>query len=142
MVSPEAKAQDLLPDLVVQPSSLEDTEYDSQTLSGRTLLRLSTGVANIGAGPLEVRSSGLDSADRREVVQRVYDFDGGWSESFAGAFIYHPTHGHFHFEDWVTFRLREALPDGGVGAAVAESDKVSFCLLDLLITEFRLRKFR
>ncbi|MBL8000966.1 MAG: hypothetical protein JNL05_03300 [Flavobacteriales bacterium] len=70
------------------------------------------------------------------VVQRVYKKVGNsmqFYERFAGTMTYHPSHGHNHVDDWVTFSLRLEIPGEpnplnwpivGTGA------KVGFCLMD------------
>ncbi len=70
------------------------------------------------------------------VVQRVYRKVGNsmqFYERFAGTMTYHPSHGHNHVDDWVTFSLRLQVPNEpnplnwpivGTGA------KVGFCLMD------------
>src|SRR5262245_6346830 len=128
--SSPAAAQAKLPDLIVRPEVLHQTEIDVQTLPGCELLRLATATANVGRGPLEIRGGAILSATEREVAQRIYRFDGTWFDRLAGVFTYHPSHGHVHFDDWTVFRLRAVREDGGAGDIVAEGSKVSFCLLD------------
>jgi hypothetical protein len=124
---------DLLPDLVVEPQQSFVTRIDTGTLAGRTLLRLSTATANVGAGRLEIRARSVIDATSREVVQRIYRSDGSYSERLAGTFTHHPEHAHFHFDGWTEFGLREIDPDGAIGALVAGGAKQSFCLLDLVV---------
>jgi hypothetical protein len=124
---------DLLPDVAIDPRHSFVTRIDARTLPGRTLLRLSTATANVGQGPLEIRASRVIDATRREVVQRIHRSDGSFTERLAGTFTHHPAHGHFHFDDWAAFRLREIAPDGAIGGVVAGGAKQSFCLLDLLV---------
>jgi hypothetical protein len=130
MVPAAVAAPDRLPDLIVRPELLRVTDIDRATMPGRELLRLTAGAANIGTGPLEVRGGVLLSPTTSEVMQRIYRTDGTWFDRLAGAFTYHPEHGHVHFDDWMTFRLRRAPGDGAIGDVVAEGEKVSFCLLD------------
>lgn len=130
---PNAAATDLLPDLVVWADASQNYLYgwylDRERLPGRTLLRLSSATANIGAGPLELIGSSLTP----EVFQRVQRSDGGQYDMAAGAFTFHPEHGHIHFDDWLAFNLRAALPDGAVGPIVISGDKTSSAILDLQI---------
>jgi Lysyl oxidase len=126
-------SDDLLPDVIVVPDALAEIRLDAETLPGRRLLRLSAATPNIGPGPLEIRGSTLLSADRQEVVQRVYRSDGTFWDRAAGTSTYHPTHAHIHFEDWAVYRLRTLLPDGAAGQVVAQGSKTSFCLLDLAV---------
>jgi hypothetical protein len=128
-----AQPFELLPDVVIEPRNSFVTRIDTTTLPGRTLLRLSTATANIGEGRLEIRARSVIDATQREVVQRIYRSDGSFSERLAGTFTHHPEHGHFHFDDWTAFGLREIDADGEIGALVAGGAKQSFCLLDLVI---------
>lgn len=134
-VASTAFAESLLPDLIVRPELLHQTEIDRQTEPGRELLRLTTGTANRGLGPLELRGGAVLGATEAEVNQRVYRTDGTWFDRLAGVFTYHPSHGHVHFDDWTVFRLRESLENDGVGEVVAQGSKVSFCLLDFAIVD-------
>lgn len=123
---------DLLPDLVVDGAALSETRIDYSTLPGRRLLRLTTSTPNIGAGALEVRGSTIVAPDAQEVLQRIYRADGSYWDRLAGTFEYHPTHGHTHFDGWAVYRLRERSAEGAVGAILAQGDKTSFCLLDIV----------
>ena len=67
-----AQPVDLLPDAVIEPRNSFVTRIDTTTIPGRTLLRLSTATANVGAGRLELRARAVIDATHREVVQRIY----------------------------------------------------------------------
>ena len=123
-VSPVA----LLPDMTPWVSQSKGFLYD-WTIQGNDL-RLSTAMANIGTGRMELRG-GATHGDTQDVYQRVYEPNGSYTDLLAGEFQYHPEHGHIHFDEFAEFRLREVLPGGGVGAVVAAGEKVSFCLLDV-----------
>jgi hypothetical protein len=123
------EAKVLRPDLIVVPKYLKDTAIDKQKIQGRTLLRLSTGVANIGLGPLEI-FGGKVVGNQQEVWQRIYRSDGTSYKMPVGYFVYHPTHRHIHFEDFAIFRLRTVQADNSPGPVVAEGAKTSFCLRD------------
>ena len=118
----------LLPDLT---PLLTDTDSNifSWSVHGNEL-RLTTTLANIGEGALEIRG-GDTTGDVQDVIQRIFDSDGSYEDRLAGEFRYHSNHGHTHFEDFAEFRLLEVLPDGGVGDVVSTADKVSFCLIDV-----------
>jgi hypothetical protein len=123
-------AEDLLPDIFVRASDLYIHDIDSGSLPGRYLFRLANGTANRGPGMLYLRNSGLDSANKVIVNQRIFRTDSTWWERLAGSFVFHPSHEHTHFEDWCDYRIREMLPDLGVGPVVAMTEKVSFCIID------------
>lgn len=125
---------DLLPDIITNPATLTDTEIVDNVVSGRIHLRLSNSTPNIGDGPLEVygvepKHDGEGDATQ-PVNQRIYRSDDSYYDREAGFFEYHPEHHHTHLQDWSRYRLREILPNDGVGDVVAEGDKTSFCLLD------------
>jgi Lysyl oxidase/Bacterial pre-peptidase C-terminal domain len=132
--SRETPAVSQLPDLIVLADAsqgyLYDWYLDSNSMPGRTLLRLSNATGNIGSGPLEIRGGSVIGADRQQVFQRVYDTDGGYTDLQAGTFIYHAEHGHVHFEDFLQYNLRRVTPIDGVGEIVSSGVKTSFCLED------------
>ena len=118
----------LLPDLM--PWVDEGRVYlYGWTIQGSDL-RLSTAVANVGTGALEIRG-GTIQGETQDVLQRIYNADGTFTDHLAGTFIYHAEHGHLHFEDFAQFRVRAVLPDGGVGEVLASGSKVSYCLIDV-----------
>lgn len=127
-----AGGRELLPDIIVDESYLYDWDVTTTIEPGKTHLRLSNGTANIGNGPLHlfgVEPGATDST--QDVMQRVYLDDDSYYDRLAGRFIYHPEHGHIHFEDWAIYRLREVVDSNGVGDLIAEGSKTSFCILDL-----------
>ncbi|HEX2295034.1 MAG TPA: lysyl oxidase family protein [Actinomycetota bacterium] len=91
-------------------------------------LRFDTIVGNAGAGAFELAYM----LHKRHVVsatQRVYRSDGSFGDRFAVRSELHPTHAHFHVQDFYTSRLWTAGPGGErVGEApVARGDKNGFC---------------
>jgi Ca2+-binding RTX toxin-like protein len=118
----------LLPDLTPWVSQARGFVYDWDIQGSE--IRLTTAMANVGDGRLELRGGAING-DTQQVYQRIYQDDGSFSDVLAGAFIYHSAHGHIHFEDFAEYRLREVLPDGGVGDVLTAGEKVSFCLLDV-----------
>jgi hypothetical protein len=106
---------------------------DAGTITGRALLRLTTAVANLGDGPLELRGGNSRPDGTQEVYQRVYDNGGGSTERLAGSFTFHPEHGHIHFDDFTSYNVREMTAGGGVGPVLRSGQKISFCLFDQTI---------
>jgi Lysyl oxidase len=111
----------------------------------KTLLRLTTEIANVGNGPLEVYPSALsadcdgdgDPVNDRDASQRVFDDtngSGGFepgadavaAERQVGCMRYHAAHDHWHVLDFARYELRREAD----GRLVAASRKVGFCLLD------------
>ena len=121
----------LLPDIISYASVAQGFMYDwtpdQLQIPGRTLMRVSTATANVGAGKLELRGTAANPA----VLQRIYNLNGTWSERLAGTFTFHPTHGHLHFDGWLQFHLRAVTAGNGVGDIIAAGDKTSFAIIDL-----------
>jgi len=135
-----AQPVDLLPDITVTKEHLYDNEI--RFSDSHRYLRLSNATPNIGDGKLYLYGVEPGHPDgTQDVMQRVYRSDGSFYDRFAGTFMYHPEHDHIHFEDWAVYRLREQLPEGGVGDIVAQGEKTSFCILDLEIHDASLPNF-
>ncbi len=128
-----ASAHPQLPDLLPWANRRRGYVYgwnlDRTEQPGHLLLRLTTAIANIGAGPLELRG-GAHTTTGQNVYQRIYNDNQTYSDHLAGTFTYHPAHHHTHFDDFSSYRLRTILPNGGVGKTVAGGTKTSFCLTD------------
>jgi len=97
-------------------------------------LRYTHNIANAGPGPLEIQPSYNEASGNYQGLQHIYSLDsrsGQWSISrksrVAGAFVFHPEHGHFHFP-MAAFGLHSVASDGGVGAPVMPSSKIGFCI--------------
>ena len=140
-IAGQAAAQtDLLPDIIIDPSHLFDNQIRIE--GGQRVLRLSNGTANIGDGPLHLYGVFPDNGDgTQDVRQRIFRTDGSFWDRDAGQFTYHSSHGHIHFDDWCTYRLREIVGNDGVGDIIAEGSKTSFCLIDLAIYDSTLPNF-
>jgi len=126
---------DLLPDMIVDPTFLNDYEIRDDIKPGKVHIAFSNATANIGEGPLHIygakpKEKHGDEHTTQAVKQRIFRSDGSHFNRKAGEFVYHPTHNHTHFEGWAIYRLREVLPFDGVGDVVGTSKKTSFCLLD------------
>jgi hypothetical protein len=123
-------AVDLLPDLVAVQWALYENQETTSIQPGRTHLKLSQLTANIGDGKLYFWG-GPDNGDgTQDVFQRVFRDDATWYDLQAGVFVFHPAHGHVHFEGWAIYRIREILPGDGVGPILASGQKTSFCVFD------------
>jgi len=133
----------LMPDLIALSNEQDQMIVTKE--GGKTLLRLTTEIANVGNGPLEVFPSATGSdcdangsaTDDRDAYQRFFadtngsggyepDADGVASERQFGCLHYHAAHGHWHLLDFAHYELRR---DPG-GRLVSRSTKIGFCLVD------------
>ena len=94
--------------------------------SGQKLLRFSTRTWNSGDGPLELRARETGTSGQN-VYQRVFLSDGGYHDVLAGTFVWHPTHNHFHFNDYALYILQ---PVNAPGGSKKEGAKTTFCIMD------------
>jgi hypothetical protein len=151
----------LLPDLTISWYAIINyqngpNEY-SQTGNGADngRLKLTGSTPNIGYGSFTVRGSdyflcGTDTivdpnrnptcsngnSPTNLLTQRVYKKMGNtmtYEDHWAGGQTFHPTHGHNHVDDWVSFTLRledANNPDTLSWAIVGVGSKIGFCLMD------------
>ncbi|MGB7342836.1 MAG: DUF4347 domain-containing protein [Pirellulaceae bacterium] len=124
----DSTVPDYLPDMLpIASTLLQNLSIDTSEIPGRELLRFSTEVANGGDGPLEIWGGSV-SGNSQQVFQRIYQADGGYRDQLAGEFVYHPGHGHIHFEGFATYDLILTDTSGNV---VASGGKTSFCLINI-----------
>jgi len=117
----------LLPNLVALPARDITLVPNSAVQDGWTI-RFTTTTWNSGKGPLELVAGAVESDSlRRRVDQRVYRADGSYYTHFAGSFVYHPSHNHFHFERYARYILQ---PINAPGASVKSGTKTTFCVMD------------
>jgi hypothetical protein len=130
---PAVEATPLLPDITPLTNKQKGYVYhwrlDRTEKPGRTLLRLTSSMANLGAGPLELRGGAVVDG-KQQVHQRIFDDQGNFTDRLAGHFTHHAAHHHTHFDDFAQYNLRNVTATGGVGRAVRSGKKVSFCLTD------------
>lgn len=88
-------------------------------------LRFASTTWNNGSGPLELRA-GEVSTDGQNVYQRVFLDNGGYYDRLAGTFLFHPEHGHFHFENFARYSLEPI----DVSTTPPPSSKITFCVMD------------
>jgi hypothetical protein len=98
-------------------------------------LFFSNTVWNGGPGPLELRAVNNATTGLTEAYQQIWTHapDGTtqvYSERHVGTFVFHPAHGHWHFEDFARYELRKVRTNGNIGAVLRSTDKVSFCILE------------
>jgi Lysyl oxidase len=99
-----------------------------QDMSGAPQLLFSATTWNNGDGPLVLVAGETDPATlKQKVYQRVFLSDGTFYDRVAGDFVWHPSHNHFHFEDYAVYTLQ---PFNAPGASARTSAKTSFCVMD------------
>lgn len=96
------------------------------------VLRASTSVANVGAGPLH-----LIGEDDGQTVQEVYRRNASpETVPVGGEFNPHPSHGHIHFDDYAQMRLVSKTSacdywkNRDPSCIVSAGDKISFCVME------------
>src|SRR2546423_2981272 len=128
-------ATQLLPDLMPWANAsrgyLYNWSIDTLTMPGHTLLRLTAANANVGAGVMQLVGGAPNGDGTQQVNQRIFNSDGTFTDRLAGNFVYHPTHHHFHFENFCEYDLLARPDDNSVGSLVAGGSKTSFCLEDV-----------
>src|SRR5262245_44207365 len=78
-----------------------------QDMSGAPQLMFSATTWNNGDGPLVLVAGETDPATlKQKVYQRVFLSDGTFYDRVAGDFVWHPSHNHFHFEDYAVYTLQ------------------------------------
>ena len=122
----------LLPDLRTKlPSGL----YIQTLENGDRLLRLANTIWNAGEGPLELEGFINAKSQKTLVKQHIYTADGGVLEHLVGEFVWHPTHNHWHFDDFTIYELWALDENGEMDRVVASSDKLSYCIIDTQIVD-------
>lgn len=122
---------DLLPDLVPLPAS----DLVVRREGGEIVLKFSTTYYNQGEGPLELRGDPETAGQRgeveRDVLQRIYRKDGTYRDVRSGTFLWHQSHLHYHFADFVYYDLKAADADVEIEAFDGIREKSTFCVRDV-----------
>jgi hypothetical protein len=92
---------------------------------------------NGGSGPLVIQPVYHPASGNYHGIQYIYSFSGGtWTLvqqiPIAGIFIFDSDHAHFHFP-FTSYGLYAVTANGGIGAPVALSPKIAFCINDSFI---------
>jgi hypothetical protein len=119
-----AQVVELRPNL--RPFPALDLRLGTSLSTGGTEIRFSTRSWNKGVGPLELVAGEVVSSGQN-VYQRVYNSDGTYQDYFAGTFVYHPAHNHFHFNDYALYSLQ---PMNASGGSPKSGSKTTFCVMD------------
>jgi hypothetical protein len=104
-------------------------------------LRFTSDIQNVGAGPLTAAipaaATGPNGALQVGYIpgdcyasQLVEEAGGTTVERPAGACEFHVEHGHFHYNNLLSYALYQAGPGDTIGKQVVASEKESFCLSD------------
>lgn len=108
--------------------------YPEETVEhgARRCLRFDQIVANVGAGPFEVRYRMDDPADA-ELRQRIYRSDGSFYDRRADTYELHPAHAHFHYRNFAQSHLWASNAEGDrLGQSPVRSGrKNGFCMIDV-----------
>src|SRR5215218_8596208 len=122
-----AAATDRRPDLGM--ARLRDLSIDTTTRPGRRLLRFTTFIVNIGAGPFETIGRRPDtSTSQMAVSQRIYNSAGSYRQVGTPAVMFWAGdgHDHWHVRDVEAYRLIRL----DNGRRVGTGAKHGFCYFD------------
>jgi Lysyl oxidase len=120
-------AADRLPDLGM--ARLRDLSVDTTTTPGRRLLRFTTVIVNVGAGPFEtIGSRASTSTAQMTVRQRIFNDAGSYREVRTPAVMFWAGdgHDHWHVRDVEAYELTRL----DNGRKVGTGAKHGFCYFD------------
>ena len=130
-----SNAAPLLPDLIAWASETDNYMYggtvNASLVPGKTVYRFNQPIPNIGDGRLELRPETHPDGSQ-DIYQRIYDSAGGpITERHVGTFQnVNPPYGIMFLEGIAHYRIREVLPNNGVGAILTTHEKISYALVD------------
>jgi lysyl oxidase len=122
-----AAAADRLPDLGM--ARLRDLSIDTTTIPGRRLLRFTTIIVNVGAGPFETIGSRTDTSTTQMAVrQRIFNDAGSHRDISTPAVMFWAGdgHDHWHVRDVEAYKLTRL----DNGRRVGTGAKHGFCYFD------------
>jgi Lysyl oxidase len=125
--APAAAATDRLPDLGM--ARLRELSIDTATIPGRRLLRFTTVIVNVGAGPFETIGSRPDTGTIQMAVrQRIYNEAGSYRDRSTPAVMFWAGdgHDHWHVRDVEAYELTRL----DNGRRVGTGAKHGFCYFD------------
>lgn len=125
--------QPLYPDLqTLPPGNLSLRTQTMEDGQSHYLVRFDNTVGNWG-GRLEIVA---DLEKSRDLFQNVYDaYSGGNLVSTTridSDLIFHPTHNHFHFQDFASYLLLKKDANGDYLPTTRRGTKTSFCIVDTI----------
>lgn len=122
---------ELLPDLVPLPP--QDVRIDK--IDKKILISFTTVYYNQGRGPLELladpKTKGIRKDLERKVFQRIYLPDGTHRDKVAGSFLWHQSHLHYHFADFILYDLEPVDVEGIAPDLSGVLAKSTFCIRDI-----------
>jgi hypothetical protein len=120
-----------LPDLYTMPP--EDFRIERNVVTGQPELRFTSSVANLGTGPLVLIGAYDAAEDKTRAIQRIFVAGGEVVEHYVGHFVFHPTHDHWHFENFNLFELWSFGAAGELEELLSSSGKHSWCITETAI---------
>jgi len=112
----------------------------SHPLGSAKLLQYTHIIENAGDGPLELIPNYNPATNTATAVQNVYALDaaGNWSMGssvpVSGVFTFHAIHNHYHYP-LASYGLYGVNGDGSVGAPLALSSKIGYCIAENTFVE-------
>lgn len=126
----------LYPDLVAVPAS--GLYFDRVTMAdskSHYVLRFSTTLHNVGEGRLELQGDPNPNGSN-QIYQNLYDRASGGTlvsrTQISVDILYHPSHYHYHLQDFAGFRLLQRDENGAYQPTAMLGTKSGFCILDYL----------
>lgn len=120
----EEKRDLLLPDMIVtKPRQI----YISNN-GVKKVIRFSTTFINQGDGALEIIGHRDEDSEKTWATQYIYENNGSGMYHDIGSFVLHPTHDHWHVEDYVFYQLIKT--NDKTETPIAQTNKMSFCIWD------------
>jgi hypothetical protein len=105
----------------------EQADYGS-----RRCLRFSNDIRNVGDGPIVLRFRYDQIAGQCQMEQEITVAGADVLDRNAGSCVFHPQHGHFHYQNMARYSLFAVDAAGHPGATpVARSTKIGYCLVDV-----------
>jgi lysyl oxidase len=121
--------------------------YPEETIQNKAhptkCLRFNQTIANVGAGPLELRFDmrGILTPTKSDdlMYQRIYNTDGSYTERLADRYVFHAVHAHIHYVGFGQSYLFHDDADTGNHTSKADAvrigNKVGFCVGDIKFQE-------
>jgi len=119
-----------------------DLGFDQVDIAGEQVhvLRFSNTVWNAGEGRLELKGQPNPKVDgARNIYQIFYDAPIGGTRTkrkvVASDILYHPSHEHYHFENFASYLLLKQDASGTYQKTTKKGTKTSFCIYDYITVE-------